>query len=137
MVRDQLLKLLLATFMVVGGVHLGISSVFAETQTSTKTEKVARLKVHAEERRNMYDQIAKKKRDFRAQQTQEKKELIDRHRQERAAFSATTHAAEERKAFYHRQRDEMVELKRKQKNSETEFYRQFQVELKEFRNKQN
>lgn len=86
-------------------------------------------KQQAEARKVFYEEQAHARREFRDKQKRDRDELFAKHREERSRFLSEKHTARERKEFFSAQRDEMGELKKRQKEALRSFRRELAQKL--------
>ena len=86
----------------------------------------------AESRKVFYEEQAHARREFRDRQKRERDELFAKHREKRSLFLSEKHTARERKEFFLAQRDEMGELKKRQKEDLKSFRRDLARKVQNF-----
>lgn len=86
----------------------------------------------AESRKSFYEEQARARREFRDKQKRERDELFAKHREKRSQFLSEKHTARERKEFFSAQRDEMGELKKRQKEDLKSFRRDLTRKVQDF-----
>ena len=94
------------------------------------------LKNQAIVRKEFYKQQSIEQKEFKNRQKTEMSELLTRHRSTRAKFLSEKHTPVERRDFFTNQRNEMLDLRQKQKDDARNFQNKIFRQAKEFNKKQ-